>query len=229
MHKVAVIGLGRFGRTLAKELGAAGVQVIAMDRNSNLVDEVKEDVSIAVRLDSTDPEALRSQKIHDVDICVVAIGENFEAAILTTVTLKKLGVPKIICRARSAVHAEIFSRIGADEIIQPETQAGILLGRRLANPQLDQFVTLAEGFSLIELRAPRQFQGKSLEQLALRTKYHVNLVAIKKSITEMSFGKEVKREIVISVPRPGDVIEARDTLVLVGSHDDLGRLPHDPV
>ncbi len=226
MHKVAVIGLGRFGRTLAVELASAGVQVVALDRNSHLVEEIKDDVDVAVRLDSTDLEALLSQKIEDVDICVIAIGENFEAAILTTVLVKKLGIPRIICRARSATHAEIFARIGADEIIQPETQAGILLGRRLANPQLDQFIQLADGYSLIELRAPKEFQGRSLEQLGLRTKYHVNLIAVKRPVIENQNGVETRRISIISVPRPGDIIEHDDTLVLAGSHEALSRLPH---
>ena len=213
--------------TLAKELGQSGVQVIAMDRNPHLVEEIKDDVDVAVRLDSTDVDALLSQRLDSVDICVIAIGDNFEAAILTTVIVKKLGVPRIICRAQSATHAEIFSRIGADEIIQPESQAGILLGRRLSNPQLEHFIPLADGYSLIELRAPKTFVGKSLEQLGLRTKYHVNLIAIKRPVTEIVEGQSQQRDKLLSVPRPGDVIEAQDTIVLVGSHDDLARLPHE--
>jgi len=227
VHTVAVIGLGRFGMTLARQLGNSGVEVIAMDRSSQLVDAVKEDVAIAVRLDSTDQEALISQKIQDVDICVVAIGENFEAALLTAVMVKRLGVPRLICRAQTAVHAEIFSRIGADEIIQPETQAGILLGQRLANPQVEHFLQLAEGFSLVEMRAPAAFRGKSLEQLGLRTKYHVNLVVLKRQVSEEVNGITVKKQRVISVPRPGDVIQEDDTLVLVGSHEALAGLPKE--
>jgi trk system potassium uptake protein TrkA len=226
VHQVAIIGLGRFGMALARQLGTSGVQVIAMDRNPHLVDDIKDDVDVAVRLDSTDREALLSQRINDVDVCVIAIGENFEAAILTTVIIKKLGVPRIICRAQSAVHAEIFSSIGADEIIQPETQAGIILGRKLANPQLEHFIELADGYSLIELRAPAAFLGKTLEQLGLRTKYQVNLVAVKRHDSTEENGKTVRRERIISVPRPGDIINPGDTLVLVGSHDALAALPH---
>ena len=221
MHKVAIIGLGRFGMALARQLGTSGVEVIACDRNPHLVDEVKELVDVAVRLDSTDTEALVAQRIQDVDICVVAIGDNFEAAILTTVLVKKLGVPRIICRAQSATHAEIFSKIGADEIIQPESQTGILLGQRLANPQIEHFIQLAEGYSLVELKAPKAFVGKSLEQLGLRAKYHVNLIAIKRPSTDA--GKPDAQ--IVSVPRPGDVIQTGDLLVLAGSHDALGGLP----
>lgn len=213
--------------TLAKELGQSGVQVIAMDRNPHLVEEVKDDVDVAVRLDATDPEALISQKIDDVDVCVIAIGDNFEAALLTTAIVKKLGIPRIICRAQTATHAEIFSRIGAHEIIQPESQAGVLLGRRLANPQLEHYIQLAEGYSLIELRAPKTFQGRSLEQLGLRVKYHVNLIAIKRPHIVIKEDTEVRSEKLIGVPRPGDIIQAGDILVLVGSHEDLQTLPHE--
>src|SRR5687767_2270252 len=101
MRKVAVIGLGRFGAALAKQLTASGAEVIAVDSNMTLVNEIREEVAIAVKLDSTDQDALRGQEIQLVDVAVVAIGENFEAALLTTVILKKMGVPRIICRAQT--------------------------------------------------------------------------------------------------------------------------------
>ena len=134
MPKIAVIGLGRFGMELARQLGASGVQVIAIDRSPQLVNEVKDSVDIAVRLDSTDEHALASQEIDKVDVCVISIGENSESALLTTVLAKRMGVPKILCRAMTEFHAEIFRQIGADEVIQPEIQAGEHLARKLANP-----------------------------------------------------------------------------------------------
>ncbi|MCH8829515.1 MAG: TrkA family potassium uptake protein, partial [Planctomycetes bacterium] len=145
MQKVAVIGLGRFGMVLARQLAASGVEVIAIDRSQNLVNEIKDDVDVAVRLDSTDESALRSQDVHKVDVCVVAVGENFEAALLTTVIARKIGVPRVICRAQTEFHKDIFHQIGADEVIQPETQAGEQLARKLANPHIKDFISLAEG------------------------------------------------------------------------------------
>ncbi len=115
-----------------------------------------------------------------MDVCVVGIGENFEASLLTATILRKLGVKYLICRAQTAVHAEIFRRIGADEIIQPETQAAEELGRRLSNPHLEDLIQLAEGYSLIEMLAPRSFRGKTLEQIGLRTKYQVNLIGVRR-------------------------------------------------
>ena len=170
MQRVAVIGLGRFGMNLARQLAANRVEVIAIDRNGRLVDEVKDHVALAVCLDSTTEAALKSQDVPSCDVCVVAIGENFEASLLTATALKKLGCKYVIVRAQSANHAEIFRRLGADEVIQPETEAGRQLARRLANPMLEDVIELGDGFTLIEVRAPASFHGKSLEQLALRAR-----------------------------------------------------------
>jgi len=230
VYKVAIIGLGRLGVSLVEYLAGTGVQVIAMDNDPALVEEVKDLVDVAVCLDSTDPDALLSQRVNEVDVCVVSIGENFQAAILTTVSVKKMGVPKIICRAQSSLHAEIFTRIGADEIIQPESQAGIVLGRRLANPKLNQFIELAEGYSLIELRAPSFFWGKTLEQLALRTKYQVNLIAFKRQVAtrQQHEGEDAPpaTEKMI-VPGPQDILRENDILLLVGADEFLAKLPQD--
>ncbi len=203
MQKVAVIGLGRFGTALARQLTASGAEVIAIDHNMSLVNELRDEVAVAVKLDSTDQAALRGQEIDLVDVAVVAIGENFEAALLTTVILKKMGVPRIICRAQTAFHGEIFKQIGADEVIQPEIQAGERLGHSLANPQLEDLITLAEGYTLIELHAPKEFCGKSLQILELRRRYDVNLIAIKRPVEGTDeAGNTVKKQNVIGVPAP---------------------------
>lgn len=232
MEKVAVIGLGRFGTALARRLGVSRVQVIAVDRSPQLVSAIQDDVEVAVRLDTTDEQALRSQELEKVDVCVIAIGENFEAALLTTVLMKKLGVKKIICRAQTEFHAQIFLQIGADEVIQPETQAGEHLARRLANPHLRDVIVLADGFALIEIQAPAAMCGKTLKQLLLRAKYDVNLVAIKRPVPvdpSATEGSEAvgKREEIISVPQADDVIQPEDILVVVGSDQALSRLPKE--
>lgn len=227
MPKIAVVGLGRFGMSLARELGASGAQVMAIDRSGHLINDIKDDVDVAVRLDSTDQAALAGQELDKMDVCVVAIGENFEAALLTTVIAKKLGVPKIICRAQTQIHAEIFRQIGADEVVQPESQTGAHLARQLANPHLEDFISLAEGYTLIELRAPTAFHGKTLKTLALRRQYGVNLIGIKRPVSVEEEGEVVQREEMLGVPKPDDVIEPEDVLVLVGSDEALARLPKE--
>lgn len=225
MQRIAILGLGRFGTTLAKSLGKSDVEVIAIDRNPNLVTAVKDDVALAVRLDSTDEEALLSQDVQNCDVCVVAIGENFEGALLTTATLKKIGAKRIICRAQTTTHAEIFQSIGADDIVQPEIETGNSLARRLANPQFQDLIELAEGYSLIDIRCPVEFRGKTLAQLQLRTEYQVNLVALKRIVTVQKDGELIQTQRITSVPSPDDVMQPDDVLVLVGSHESLESLP----
>ena len=228
MQKVAVIGLGRFGTALARQLTASGAEVIAVDNDMHLINELRDEVAIAVRLDSTDQAALRGQEIDMVDVAVVAIGENFEAALLTTVILKKMGVPRIICRAQTLFHAEIFRQIGAHDVIQPEVQAGERLGHSLANPQIEDLISLSEDFTLIELHAPQEFCGKSLQALELRTQYEVNLIAIKRPYRETDAeGNPVTKHKIIGVPKATDVIEPEDVLVVVGANDALARLPKE--
>lgn len=224
MLKIAIIGLGRFGTALAHGLSRSRVEILAMDRSGPLVEAVKDLVAVAVRLDSTDEDALQSQNISEMDACVVSIGENFEAALLTAVILKKLGVKRLICRAQTATHAEIFRRIGADEIIQPETQAGEELARRLANPHLEDLIQLADGYSLVEVRAPKAFIGKSLEQIGLRAKYTVNLIGLRRG-EEANAGNGGLGK--MRVPGPTDIIQPDDILVIVGADEALSRLPRD--
>lgn len=227
MPKVAVIGLGRFGMELAVQLAASGVQVIAIDRSSHLVNEIKESVDVAVRLDSTDKHAIASQDIDKVDVCVIAIGENFEASLLTTVLVKQIGAPRIICRAMTEFHAEIFRQLGVDEVIQPEVDAGANLAKKLANPDLEDVVVLDDGYALIELAAPESLCNQTLKELHLRGKYHVNLVAIKRPVMEEVDGETVESGRIISVPRPDDEIQPGDVLVFVGTDEALGKLPRE--
>ncbi|MCA9017532.1 MAG: TrkA family potassium uptake protein [Planctomycetaceae bacterium] len=225
MIKVAVIGLGRFGIELAKRLGASGVEVIAIDHSDKLVNEVKDDVAIAVRLNATDELALKSQEIDKVDACVISIGENFEAALLVTVIVKKMGVPKIICRAQSEFHAEIFTQIGATEVIQPEVQAGAHLARLLANPHLEDYLQVGDGYTMIELLTPSDFVGKNLAELALRSKYSVNVVAVRKRNSEEVEKKTGKVYTTDCVPHPDYQIKESDILLIIGTDQNLARLP----
>ncbi len=226
MRKVAVIGLGRFGMALATRLASLGADVLAIDRNGQFVNEVADQVNLAVRLDSTDRQALLSQDVDKVDVAVVAIGENFEAALLTTVLLKQIGVSTVICRAQSAVHAQIFQQIGADRVIQPEQETGAQVARQLAHPHLLDFIRLATGYSLIEYKAPKAFEAHSIRQLDLRAKYNVNLIVIRRATegpAEVGGGRPDQ----VIVPSADDVIQAGDVLVFVGADESLARLPKE--
>ena len=141
--------------------------------------------------------------------------------------LRQLGVPRIICRAQSQLHAEIFRQVGAHDVIQPESEAGENLARKLANPQLQDFLTLAEGYTLIEVVTPAAFVGRSLRDLALRNRYNVNLVAVKRTVEHEQEDGTMVQDVTASVPHADDVIDSGDVLILVGSNDALGRLPKE--
>lgn len=221
MQRVAVIGLGRFGYRLAQTLTKLGAQVIAIDSTPELINQIKDEVDVAVRMDSTDALALRAQEIDKVDCCVIAIGEEFENSLLTTTAVLKLGVRRVICRAQTAMHAEIFKQIGAHEVVQPESNLGEMLARRLINPRLRDVIPLADGYSIVEVDVPEKWVGQTLRALELRTKHDVNLVAIKRPKTE---GDYIHLGIV-SVPRPDDALQTGDILMLIGTQDAIERLP----
>ena len=142
--RFAVLGLGVFGARLARALAASGAEVIAADQDPQLVEQISDHVTLAVRLDTTDEHALRAQGIDKVDAAVVGIGSAFEDAALTTSTLKGLGVPRVIARATSKARGEILSRIGADDIINPEAESADRWCARLVMPQVLEKIDLGE-------------------------------------------------------------------------------------
>lgn len=226
MKTFAIIGLGRFGRRLATSLTEHGHEVIAVDTRQDLIEEARDEVALAVRLDATEAAALKAQNIDRVDAAIVTIGEHFEANALATATLKEIGVKQVISRAGTSIQAKILARIGADQVVSPEDESAVRLGRQLSNPNIMEFVELSEGHSLIQVKAPKPFHNKTLGQIDLRKKYNINLVAIKKQVsTVKAQGEETTQEQVIDVPMADTVIRPDDILVLVGATDNLARLP----
>ena len=224
MRRFAVIGLGRFGSQLARALAQAGAEVIAIDKDRKLVEQISNEVTVAVRLDSTDENALRAQGIDEVDAVVVGIGNDFEANILTTVTLKALKVKYICARAEREVHAAILRRIGADEVIFPEDESAQRLSFKLVAPHISDKLEFAPGYSLVQYAAPAAFDGKTLAQLQLRRKYKVNVITLRRCEDTGAKGDQMSGEI-INVPQPDTVVQKGDLLWLVGADADFGSLP----
>jgi len=225
MERFAVIGLGRFGSMLARLLAEAGAEVIAVDSHKDFVEAVRDDVSLAVCLDATDPEAIKAQGIDRVDVAVVGIGESFEDNVLTTVTLKELNVPCVISRATSRVRAEILSRVGADDIANPEKESAQRWKNRLMAPSIMDRIELAEGASLVQLAAPQSFYNKTLAQLDLRKNYRVNVVAIRRTMKEIEEDRTTPRQFVISVPAGDTAVQEGDILILIGNDEAIESLP----
>ncbi|MBN1510176.1 MAG: TrkA family potassium uptake protein [Sedimentisphaerales bacterium] len=228
MRRFAVIGLGRFGHRLAVALTMSGAEVIAIDKQRDQVELIRDQVAHAVRLDGTDVEALRSQGIDKVDVATVGIGqgtpEGFEASVLTVVNLRQMGVAQIYARAESLVAGEVFSKIGATEVIYPEIEAAQRWAYRLIAPQIDEKIDFAPGYSLARIEAPPSFGGRTVMDLELRPKYNVNLVLIKRNGKGWADKDEGP---VIHVPTPETVIQEGDILMVAGSDADLARLPQE--
>ena len=224
MSSFAIIGLGRFGMTLARALARAGQEVIAIDEDPELVEQIGNDVTMAVRMDATDERTLRSQGVGKVDAAVVTIGEKFENNVLVTALLKSMGVTRVIARASTSIRQKILRHVGADEIISPEDESAVRLAQQLVSPGLISILEIGEGVSMVQMKAPIKFHNRRIVDIDLRRKYSVNLVAIKKRIVS-SEDPNVFEEKVLDIPKPDDVIDPNDILILMGSDEALAELP----
>ena len=157
---VTVIGLGTFGAKTATRLFEKGVEVIAIDSNEELVDKIKDKVSLAICVDVTEEKAIRSTNISDVDVAIVAIGDNIEMSILAVAMLRKLGVAKIIARATNKLHEHVLREIGASEIIKVEEEMGEIVASKIVAPHVLQRYNFATGYSIVELRLGKKYEGK---------------------------------------------------------------------
>ncbi len=225
MAQFAVIGLGAFGRKVAVTLAEKGADVIAIDKNRDSVESIKEQVSAAIVLDSTDEDAMKAAEIQDVDAAVVALGDNQEEAILITAILKKLGISRIYARAINQLYAHVLKSVGADTVIVIEEQMGEDLAKRLLSPEIYQHVVLTTGHSLVEIEAKPDFIGKSLRELDFRKNYGLNIIAIQRKVPKVNEDGKITHTIEVNdVPGPDDRIEKGDILVVVGADDNLERM-----
>lgn len=222
---VAVIGLGTFGAKTAIRLFEKGAEVIAIDKDEDLVDKLKDRVTHAVQLDVTDERSLRSQNISDVDVAVVAIGDHIEQSILAVTMLRKLGVGRVIARATSVLHEHVLHEIGASEIIKVEEEMGEIIASKIVAPHVLQRYNFAAGYSIVELKLGKRFEGKTLVESKIRQTYNLNIVALQKRVPYVAEdGKSAYRVDINDCPMPMDVIESDDIVVLVGSEKNLNRL-----
>ncbi len=227
MKRFAVIGLGRFGKKLALALSMSGAEVIAIDKDRDIIEDLRDEVSHAVRLDSTDEDALRAQGVDGVDVAIVGMGQSghaFEAAILTVVNLKRMAIPLIYARAENLTAGQVFSAVGATEVIYPEIETAQRWAYKLIAPHIEEKIDFAPGYSLARVKAPAVFHGQTVMELQLRQKYNINLVAIKRGENAAN-SDEINT--VINVPMPNTIIYNDDILMVSGADIDLARLPQE--
>ncbi|MDA3956562.1 TrkA family potassium uptake protein [Oceanispirochaeta sp.] len=218
---IAVIGLGVFGRQVCEVLTKKGAEVIAIDNNAALVNRVKDIVSQAILLDSTDEDSLSEASLDSVDTAIVAIGDNIEASILTTALLKQLGVHHVIARAVTKIHYQVLKKIGADEIINIEEEQGMRVALNLIAPSVMEKVQLSREIILSELYLPPEKSHMTVQELDFEKKYSIRLVALRRSLNQMdSEGLNIRKEILL-FPESGEELLEGDVLIMVGEEKNL--------
>ena len=212
MKSYIVIGLGRFGTEVARQLYALGCEVLAVDSRSELVQQIASDVTHAVVADARDKDVLKALGAKEFDCAVVAIGGSLADSVLATMNVKELGVPKVVCKAHDEVHRQVLLKLGADQVVIPEQENAGRLARSLSSHNVLDYIELSDDYGIIEVPAPKSWVGSSLKALNVRAKLGLNILAIK---TE---GK-------INVSPAADYeIGARDVLVVLGDTEALERV-----
>lgn len=211
----AVIGLGRFGSSVAKTLHQLGYEVLAIDSNEETVQKFADEVTHVAIADTTDANSLKALGIRNFDVVVVAIGEDVQANVLTTLVVKELGVHYIIAKARNELHGKMLEKIGADKIVYPERDMGQRVAHNLVSTNVLDYVELSPNLGLVEVRVPHKFIGQSLAGVNLRATYDVNVVAIKRG-----------QQLIVS-PRPDETMNDNDILIVVGDTSGIQRLENN--
>ncbi len=208
-QQVIVVGLGRFGGAVARELHRLGHEVLAVDADESVINEIAPEVTHALQLDASDEEALRSAGAAEFQTAIVAMSGRVEASIFATTALKRLGVPRVIAKAGSTLHGAILERIGADRVVYPEREAGIDVAHTFLIPNVIDYIDIAPRFGIAKLGVPAAFVGRTLAELELPTRFKVTPIALRR-------GNEVTVN-----PHRDERLGAGDELVLIGADDQL--------
>ena len=222
MRRFLIIGLGQLGTELAKALHDKGAEVIAVDSNMEIVESIKESVTTAICIDSTDGEALATLNIEGIDAAIVAIAENRQASILTTALLKEMGVETIIARKSGPLHGKILEKVGASRVLSPELDVADQLARSLVSPGLLEHIALPDGHTIFQVEAREEFYDRTFHELDFRRNYGILVVGIQRKKTLISESGEIQIETeTISLPSANEVIKKDDILILVGMKEDI--------
>ncbi len=223
--RFAVLGLGRFGTQLALDLASHGADVVALDSRMERVDDLKDHVSEAICVDCTDADAMARLNLDHVDVAIVGFGQSQEVSILATAILADLGVPMIVARAGSELHRRILRRVGAQRVVDPETDAARDLARSLLSFEVVMKAELAEGYHVAEVRAPAALVGKSVGQLRFRQRFDLLIVGVHRPIETLTEdGRVVQETQMIASPGPDFEIHEEDRLLVVGRTEAIERL-----
>ncbi|MBN2351742.1 MAG: TrkA family potassium uptake protein [Spirochaetales bacterium] len=220
----AVIGLGAFGEKLCRVLVEKGGQVIAIDRDPETVERIKNAVAAAVHVNATDEAALMKAPLDEVDVAVVAIGDDIEASILTTALLKKRNIPYILARAVSDLHQTVLRQVGANEVVNLEIDEGTRIGQRLISPEVFDTIPLSKAVSFAEIQLPGLFRGQTLAKIGLPQKFKLTVAAVRRTLQSIDDvgNPELQEELIM--PVADTVLKENDVLLVVGKNEDIEAL-----
>lgn len=214
MKTFLVIGLGKFGSSVAQELCHLGHEVLAIDKDAGLVEAIADKVTYAVSADASDPAVLRELEVETYDCAVVAIGMDVGSSALVTLALKEMGLPRVVCKAGNATHRRVLERVGADRVIIPEQESGVKLAQGLVHSNLLNFIEFSEDYGIVELALPPAWQGKSLKQLDVRARHRVTVIAVRGGGSG---------ELLVS-PGANYAFQPGDSPFVLGTYQDINRL-----
>lgn len=212
VRQFAVIGLGKFGASVARALAEMGHEVLAIDKDPDKIQHLADSVTHAVQADATDEEALRAIGIRNVDVAVVTIGQDIRASILASLILKEIGVGLVVAKATDELHGRLLEKLGVDRVVYPERDMGVRLANSLASSNILEYIELSPDYGVAEIVATEDFANKTLRDLNLRARYGANVVAIRS-------GDDVKVS-----PGADDRVHEGDILVVLGSTESLDML-----
>ncbi|MBU3146504.1 TrkA family potassium uptake protein [Clostridium sp. CF012] len=207
-----VIGLGRFGTSVAETLYSLGNDVLAVDFDEDVVQNISDKVTHAVQVDANDENSLRALGIRNFDCAVISIGTNIQSSILATLLVKELGVKYVITKATNALHAKVLYKIGANRVVFPERDMGVRVAHNLVSSNILDYIELSPDYSIAEVVSPEEWHNKTLRELNIRAQYGINVMAIKRN-----------NDIDVS-PSADNTIEPGDIIVAIGNIEELNKL-----
>ncbi|MBW5447311.1 TrkA family potassium uptake protein [Cohnella sp. CFH 77786] len=209
LNQFVIIGLGRFGSSLGRELVELGYEVLGIDQDEEKVDEMSRVLTHAVVADGTDEEVLRSVGVRNFDCGVVAIGDDIQASILAAILLKDLGVKKVVGKAVNELHGRVLEKIGVDRVVYPERDMGVRVAHQLVSPNLLDYIELSKKYTIAELGVPKCLSGKSLASINPRGRFGCSVVAINKP------------KGMIIAPVADDILTENDVMVVIGTNEQI--------
>jgi len=211
MQSFIVLGLGRFGQSVAKTLYDLGHEVLAIDENETLIQNIADHITYALVGNVTDENVLKSAGAKNFDAAVVSTGKNLESSILVTQMLKEMGIKYILAKAQNELHARVLSKLGADRVVFPEQDMGVRVAHNLVSTNIIDYIELSQDYTIIEINPPKRWEGKTLKELNVRARHGINIIAIKN-------GSKINVS-----PTADYIVSSDDVLVVIGPKSDIDK------